>query len=98
VKRPFFYLPLAGFLFGICTADTVGAEPITVTSGALNVAWDDPSGFGVFGVDGFRPRSIDWAYTRRAQRVQGTAGLNLPQRAGGLTAHASTMEVWARPM
>jgi hypothetical protein len=43
-------LTLAGLLLGIFPAR---ADTITVTSGGLNIAWDDASSFAIFGSDGF---------------------------------------------
>jgi hypothetical protein len=46
-------LVCAGFLFSISAASSARADTIPVTSGALRVAWDDPSSFVLFGPNGF---------------------------------------------
>ena len=49
----FLLLALAGPLFGsICVSTPASGEPVTVTSGQLVVAWDDPSYFTMSG-EGF---------------------------------------------
>jgi hypothetical protein len=46
-------LTLFGFFFSISAASSARADTIAVTSGALTIAWDDPSSFVLFGPDGF---------------------------------------------
>ena len=42
-------LVFSGVLFSISAASFARADTIPVTSGALTVAWDDPSSFELFG-------------------------------------------------
>lgn len=46
-------LVLLGFFFSIPAASPARADTISVTSGALTIAWDDPSSFELFGPGGF---------------------------------------------
>jgi hypothetical protein len=45
-------------LLSAATVPSADAEPITVTSGQLGVAWDDPNFFAFFGPDGFALRGL----------------------------------------
>ena len=46
-------LVLVGCCFSIFAASSARADTIPVTSGALTIAWDDPSSFVLFGPGGF---------------------------------------------
>jgi hypothetical protein len=81
-------LVLVGFFFSISAASSARADTIPVTSGALTIAWDDPSSFVLFGPGGF---ALSGLFIRIPSSPQGTcfAGcapgqvINLSSVAGG---------------
>ena len=84
----FRFLVLAGAMFGVFDAGVVRADPLTVTSGQLNVRWDDPSGFAFSGADGLALNGLFIRVSSAAQQscfagcVPGTT-VNLSATAGG---------------
>jgi hypothetical protein len=81
-------LVVVGFFLSISAASSARADAISVTSGALTVAWDDPSSFLVSGPGGF---ALSGLFIRIPSSPQGTcfAGclpgqvINLSSIAGG---------------
>lgn len=87
--EPRWRLLISAFLFfSIFVVPRVRAEPITVVSGGLTVAWDDPSSFLLVGADGLSISSLFVGIASSPQSVcfagclPGTA-VNLSSVAGG---------------